>query len=56
MLLVKLKIISKSCLPQHASVVVLFLGILCHSVLKTKNADYTERKESAHHCNNKEFE
>ena len=33
-----------------------FLGILCHSVLKTKNADYTKRKESAHHCNNKEFE
>ena len=41
---------------MHDCIVVFFLGILCHSVLKTKNADYTEGKESAHDCNNKEFE
>lgn len=41
---------------KHAFLVFFSLGILCHSVLKTKNADYTKRKESTHHCNNKEFE
>lgn len=50
------KFVLKSCLLNMHALFFFFVGILCHSVLKTKNADYTKRKESTYHCNNKEFE